>query len=149
MALRSSWRGPRGERPRQASRRQGRQWAGGGGGGVQVAAGAVGDGMQQQTSGGKYGIFGGKTRCESPPPPCAQCRLPCPLPRRWVEPAVIGNAESWKYFIELPKGGNNLPLVYTALGVLCILLRQLGLPLRGVRALTSLELPWAVPDRPT
>jgi hypothetical protein len=29
------------------------------------------------------------------------------------------------------------------------LLRQLGLPLRGVWALTSLELPWAVPDGPT
>jgi hypothetical protein len=117
--------------------------------GVQVAAGAVGDGMQPPTSGGKYGIFGGKTRGESPPPPGAQCRLPCPLPRRWVEQAVIGDAESWKYFIELPNGGNNLPLVYTALGVLCILLRQLGLPLRGMWALTSSELPWAVPDRPT
>ncbi len=30
-----------------------------------------------------------------------------------------------------------------------LLLRQLGLPLRGVWALTSSELPWAVPDGPT
>ena len=30
-----------------------------------------------------------------------------------------------------------------------VLLRQLGLPLRGVWALTSSELPWAVPDGPT
>jgi hypothetical protein len=32
---------------------------------------------------------------------------------------------------------------------LSLLLRQLCLPLRGVRALTSSELPWAVPDGPT
>jgi hypothetical protein len=31
----------------------------------------------------------------------------------------------------------------------CDLLRMLGLPLRGVWALTSSELPWAVPDGPT
>ena len=31
----------------------------------------------------------------------------------------------------------------------CAVFRQLGLPLRGVWALTSSELPWAVPDGPT
>ncbi len=34
-------------------------------------------------------------------------------------------------------------------GVVAALLRQLCLPLRGVWALTSSELPWAVPDGPT
>ncbi len=40
------------------------------------------------------------------------------------------------------------PVLFTP-GTSTQVLRQLGLPLRGVWALTSSELPWAVPDGPT